>query len=107
MRHALPGIAASRGSVLGRARVRLPHVLEVVEQYLEPGEVEPEVARLHAAITTVRVVARATPSGQYHCFHRDASSTCQVNCGRTTPGMRPPQPSDSRVENIEEDGHKH
>ena len=55
MRQAVPGTGASRGSALGRARVRLPHVLEVVEQHVEAGAVEAELARLHAAIDTVRV----------------------------------------------------
>ena len=59
MRQALPGTGASRGSALGRARVRLPHVLDVVEQHLEPGEVEPELARLHAAIEKVRAEMHA------------------------------------------------
>ena len=40
MRQALPGTAASRGSALGRARVRLPHALDVVEQHIEPEAVE-------------------------------------------------------------------
>ena len=54
MRQALPGTAASRGSALGRARVRLPHALDVVEQHIEPEAVEAELERLHAAIATVR-----------------------------------------------------
>jgi phosphoenolpyruvate-protein phosphotransferase (PTS system enzyme I) len=52
MRLALPGHGASRGSALGRARVRLPHVLEVTEQRVE--DVEGELQRLHAAIHVVR-----------------------------------------------------
>jgi phosphotransferase system enzyme I (PtsI) len=52
MRLLLPGHGASRGCALGRARVRLPHVLEVAEERIT--DVEAEVARLHAAILVVR-----------------------------------------------------
>ena len=52
MRQVLSGHGASRGSALGRARVRLPHVLEVAEQRVD--DVEAELARLHAAIRIVR-----------------------------------------------------
>lgn len=52
MRLALSGHGASRGSALGCARVRLPHVLEVTEQYVE--DIEGELDRLHAAIDVVR-----------------------------------------------------
>jgi phosphotransferase system enzyme I (PtsI) len=48
----LPGHGASRGSALGRARLRLPHVLEVSEERVE--DVDAELARLHAAIRVVR-----------------------------------------------------
>jgi phosphoenolpyruvate-protein phosphotransferase (PTS system enzyme I) len=54
MRQEFHGQGASRGSALGSARVRLPHVLEVVEETIEPGQVEDELSRLHAAISTVR-----------------------------------------------------
>lgn len=52
MRQVLPGHGASRGNALGRARVRLPHVLEVAEERIE--DVEHELSRLHAAIDIVR-----------------------------------------------------
>ncbi len=52
MRRELAGQGASRGSALGRARVRLPHVLEVVEERVE--DVDAELARLHDAIRIVR-----------------------------------------------------
>jgi phosphotransferase system enzyme I (PtsI) len=52
MRLAVSGHGASRGSALGCARVRLPHVLEVTEQHVE--DVEAELDRLHAAIHVVR-----------------------------------------------------
>ena len=58
MRLLLPGHGASRGCALGRARVRLPHVLEVVEERI--SDVEAEVARLHAAILVVRGEMHAT-----------------------------------------------
>lgn len=52
MRLLLSGHGASRGSALGRARVRLPHVLEVAEERID--DVDAELARLHAAIRVVR-----------------------------------------------------
>ncbi|MCI4568726.1 phosphoenolpyruvate--protein phosphotransferase [Lysobacter sp. CFH 32150] len=54
MRLVLPGHGASRGSALGRARVRLPHVLEVAEERIPADAVPAEVQRLHAAIDIVR-----------------------------------------------------
>ena len=44
MRHLLSGNAAARGSALGRARVRLPHALDVEETRIAPGEVEAELS---------------------------------------------------------------
>ena len=52
MRLELPGHGASRGSALGRARLRLPHALDVTEERIE--DVDAELARLHAAIDVVR-----------------------------------------------------
>jgi phosphotransferase system enzyme I (PtsI) len=57
MRLSLDANGASRGSALGRARVRLPHVLEVTEQRIE--DVDAELDRLHAAIRVVRGEMRA------------------------------------------------
>ena len=54
MRHLLSGNAAARGSALGRARVRLPHALDVEETRITPGEVEAELGRIHEAVDTVR-----------------------------------------------------
>ena len=54
MRQVLSGHGASRGNALGRARVRLPHVLEVAEDRIDASAVDAELARLHAAIDTVR-----------------------------------------------------
>jgi phosphoenolpyruvate-protein phosphotransferase (PTS system enzyme I) len=54
MRRDLSGHGVSRGSVLGRARVRLPHALDVAEARIEPEEVEAELGRMHAAIDSVR-----------------------------------------------------
>ena len=54
MRRDLSGIAASRGAALGRARVRLPHALEVEQAYIDESEVEAELARVHRAIDQVR-----------------------------------------------------
>jgi len=58
MRQVLPGHGASRGSALGRARVRLPHVLDVAEELVAAGDVEAEIERLHAAIDSVRADMR-------------------------------------------------
>lgn len=54
MRHEFKGHGASRGSALGRARVRLPHVLEVAEERIAAEQVTAELDRLHAAIARVR-----------------------------------------------------
>lgn len=54
MRQVLPGHGASRGNALGRARVRLPHALDVLEEHIAANAVEAELAKLHAAIDTVR-----------------------------------------------------
>ena len=54
MRQQLSGLAASRGSALGRARVRLPHVIDVVEEYVDEAAAPAELARLHDAIDRVR-----------------------------------------------------
>jgi len=54
MRTLLAGHGASRGSALGRARVRLPHALDVAEQRITADEVEAELQRLHAAVDATR-----------------------------------------------------
>ena len=54
MRRILSGQGASRGSALGRARVRLPHALDVAEERIDASLVDAELDRLHAAITVVR-----------------------------------------------------
>ena len=54
MRALLPGHGASRGSALGRARVRLPHVLDVAEQHIRPDQIDDELARLHEAVDATR-----------------------------------------------------
>ena len=54
MRHVLSGHGASRGNALGRARLRLPHVLDVAEDRIDPAAVDAELARLHAAVDVVR-----------------------------------------------------
>ncbi len=54
MRKVLSGTAAARGSALGRARVRLPHALDVQAARIEPAEVDSDLARIHAAVETVR-----------------------------------------------------
>ncbi|GAB3507064.1 phosphoenolpyruvate--protein phosphotransferase [Pseudoxanthomonas daejeonensis] len=59
MRHAFAGHGASRGLALGRARVRLPHALEIGEQHVRASGIEAEVARLQAAIEAARTEMRA------------------------------------------------
>ena len=59
MRQLLPGNAAARGSALGRARVRLPHALDVAEAHIAPDEVEGELTRIHEALDTVRAEMHA------------------------------------------------
>jgi len=59
MRQLLSGHAAARGSALGRARVRLPHALAVDEARIGEAEVDAELARVHAAVDTVRAEMRA------------------------------------------------
>jgi phosphotransferase system enzyme I (PtsI) len=54
VRQAFSGQGASKGSALGSARVRLPHVLDVVEQTIAEDAVDAEIRRLHAAIAAVR-----------------------------------------------------
>ena len=54
MRREFIGHGASRGTALGHARVRLPHVLDVVEEHIEADAVPAELQRLHAAIDSVR-----------------------------------------------------
>ena len=50
----LCGHGAARGSALGRARVRLPHVLEVSEQRIAGNRVDEELERLHHAVELAR-----------------------------------------------------
>jgi phosphotransferase system enzyme I (PtsI) len=59
MRQEFNGHGASRGSALGRARVRLPHALEVAEARIPKAAAEAEVQRLHAAIEHVRAEMHA------------------------------------------------
>ena len=58
MRRVFAGHGASRGSALGRARVREPHALEVAEEHIAPSAVPAELRRLHTAIDAVRVEMR-------------------------------------------------
>ncbi len=54
----LHGHGASRGSALGRARVRLPHAQEVTEKRIPANAVEAELQRLHQAIESARAEMR-------------------------------------------------
>ena len=57
MRRELHGHGASRGSALGRARLRLPDVFEVAEERVEDAAAE--IERLHAAVAVVRTEMQA------------------------------------------------
>jgi len=52
--HTLHGHGAARGTALGRARIRLSHILEVAAQHIPADQATAELARLHAAIAQVR-----------------------------------------------------
>ncbi|WP_313316675.1 phosphoenolpyruvate--protein phosphotransferase [Stenotrophomonas sp.] len=54
----LQGLAASRGTALGRARVRLPHVQDVGEKRITAAAVEQELERLHRATDAARAEMR-------------------------------------------------
>ncbi|KRG67966.1 phosphoenolpyruvate--protein phosphotransferase [Pseudoxanthomonas dokdonensis] len=54
MRLLLSGHGASRGSALGRAHLRLPHVLDVAEQHITQDQIAEQLQRLHAAIAATR-----------------------------------------------------
>ncbi|GIX35187.1 MAG: phosphoenolpyruvate-protein phosphotransferase [Lysobacteraceae bacterium] len=58
MRRAFPGIVASKGLALGRARVREPHGLDVEEQRIAPDRVEQECRLLHEALEAARAELR-------------------------------------------------
>lgn len=59
MRQEFKGLGASRGNALGRARIRLPHALEVAEEHIPESQVEAERARLQRAIDSVRTEMHA------------------------------------------------
>lgn len=50
----LQGLPASRGTALGRARVRLPHVQDIGEKRVAAAAVEHELERLHRATDAAR-----------------------------------------------------
>ena len=57
MRRELHGHGASRGSALGRARLRIPDVFDVAEERVE--DTAAELARLHASVAVVRAEMQA------------------------------------------------
>lgn len=59
MRRDLSGQGASRGSALGRARVRLAHALEVDDTRIPDEEIEAELERIHDAVDVVRAEMHA------------------------------------------------
>ena len=75
-------MAHPRGNALGRARVRLPHVLEVAEDHIDAGAVDAELARLHEAIGTVRAEMLALRDRLQGALAHEVgdSSTCTRCC---------------------------
>lgn len=59
MRHDFAGHGASRGLALGRARVRLPHALEMAEQRVPAAQADAEAQRLHDALEAARAEMHA------------------------------------------------
>ncbi|HRO64189.1 phosphoenolpyruvate--protein phosphotransferase [Thermomonas sp.] len=59
MRQLLSGVAAARGCALGRARMRLPHRLEIEVSTIAADAVAAEIARFRAAVAEVRAEMRA------------------------------------------------
>jgi len=59
MSHTLCGHGAAHGTALGRARIRLPHILDVAEHHILPDQAKAESARLNAAIHQVRLELQA------------------------------------------------
>jgi phosphotransferase system enzyme I (PtsI) len=72
VKHAFAGHGASRGLALGRARVRLPHVLEIGEQHVPAAKVEDEAARLQAALEAARAEMRALREKLQGALSREA-----------------------------------
>ncbi|WP_372014822.1 phosphoenolpyruvate--protein phosphotransferase [Pseudoxanthomonas sp. 10H] len=72
MKHAFVGHGASRGLALGRARVRLPHALEVGEQHVPAAAVEAEAARLQAALEAARAEMRSLREKLQGALSREA-----------------------------------
>lgn len=60
MRLAIQGVSASRGLVLGRARVREPRAIEVDASRIPPERIDDEVERLEQAIAAARAELSAT-----------------------------------------------
>lgn len=54
MRKLLSGTAAARGCAIGRARMRLPHRLEVEATAILAQDIDAEIARFHTAVAQVR-----------------------------------------------------
>ena len=72
MTQSFAGHGASRGLALGRARVRLPHALEIGEQHVPPAQVEAEAARLQAALEAARAEMRTLREKLQGALSRDA-----------------------------------
>lgn len=81
----LTGHGASRGNALGRARVRLPHALEVAEQRIPPAKVEAELQRLHQAVDAARAEMHDLRQRLQGALNKEVanSSTCTHCCWTT------------------------
>lgn len=60
MRLAIQGVGASRGLILGRARVREPHAIDVDATRIDADRVDAEIERLEQAIASARAELAAT-----------------------------------------------
>lgn len=58
MRQLLSGAGAARGCAIGRARMRLPHLLDVEATQIRPADVKAEIERFRAAVEQVRTEMR-------------------------------------------------
>ena len=81
MRKVLSGHGASRGSALGRARVRQPHVLDIAEERIDASAVDAELARMHAAVDVVREEMRALRQRLHGALAQEVGEFLDPGCG--------------------------
>ncbi len=79
MRVQLGGHPASRGSALGRARVRQPRALDVAEKRITAKQVPAELERLHTAITVTRAEMQALREKLQGALHKDVGEFIELH----------------------------